>query len=150
MNDAIDDIMHIMNHDVDSDDENKDNRRKTLSIGDEEGHGIKDGVVDSIDLIMDRILDIDEKKSFNLSEKDDANSRSNEENAEITESHTSVAEFLHNVEEPLKDEYLPKPLGKTIYTSLLGTSAKLAPGENVKVKRNHFMCLPLYCLYIYN
>ena len=46
---------------------------------------------------------------------------------------TAVVEFLQAVEEPLKDEYLPKALGKTVYTSLLGTSPSLTPGENVKV-----------------
>ena len=45
----------------------------------------------------------------------------------------TVVEFLQAVEEPLKDEYLPDALGRTIYTSLLGTSAKLSPSDNVKV-----------------
>jgi hypothetical protein len=45
----------------------------------------------------------------------------------------TVVEFLNAVEEPLKDEYLPDALGKTIYTSLLGTAAKLSPADNVKV-----------------
>ena len=45
----------------------------------------------------------------------------------------TVVEFLQAVEEPLKDEHLPAALGKTIYTSLLGTSAKVSPAENVKV-----------------
>ena len=133
---------------VDIDDENKENLRKNLSIGDEERPGIKDEIVDNIDLIMNRIIDIDEKKSFNFEEKDEANWRGAEENAEKTECSMSVVEFLQAVEEPLKDEYLPKPLGKTIYTSLLGTSAKLTPGENVKVKITNLICLLLQCLYI--
>ena len=45
----------------------------------------------------------------------------------------SVVEFLQAVEEPLKDEHLPDALGKTIYTSLLGTSSRLSPADNVKV-----------------
>ena len=45
----------------------------------------------------------------------------------------TVTEFLQAVEEPLKEEHLPVAKGKTIYTSLLGTSAKLSPVENVKV-----------------
>ena len=45
----------------------------------------------------------------------------------------TVVEFLEAVEEPLKDEHLPAALGKIIYTSLLGTSAKVSPAENVKV-----------------
>ena len=124
---------------VDSDDENKDNLRKSLSIGDEEGPGIKDDIADSIESIMNRIIDIDEKKNFNLETKDEANWRDTEENAERTECSMSVVEFLQAVEEPLKEEYLPKPLGKTIYTSLLGTAAKLTPGENVKVKINNLI-----------
>ena len=45
----------------------------------------------------------------------------------------TVTEFLQAVEEPLKEEHLPVPKGKTIYTSLLGTSAKLSAADNVKV-----------------
>ena len=45
----------------------------------------------------------------------------------------TVVEFLQAVEEPLKEEHLPAALGKTIYTSLLGTSCKLSPADNVKV-----------------
>ena len=45
----------------------------------------------------------------------------------------TVVEFLEAIEEPLKNEHLPAALGKTIYTSLLGTSAKVSPAENVKV-----------------
>ena len=45
----------------------------------------------------------------------------------------TVVEFLQAIEEPLKDEYLPDALGRIIYTSLLGTSAKLTPADNVKV-----------------
>ena len=126
----------------------EESRRTNLSIGDGKGPGIKDDVVDSIDLVIDRIFDIDEKRNFNLPKKDDANSRSNQGNAEKTEDRASVVEFLQTLEEPLKDEYLPKPLGKTIYTSLLGTSAKLAPGENVKVKT--ILCACRYSVYIYN
>ena len=45
----------------------------------------------------------------------------------------TVVEFLQSVEEPLKDEHLPVGLGKTIYTSLLGTSSKVCAADNVKV-----------------
>merc|ERR1712141_84081 len=45
----------------------------------------------------------------------------------------TVTEFLQAVEEPLKEEHLPVAKGKAIYTSLLGTSAKLSPAENVKI-----------------
>ena len=45
----------------------------------------------------------------------------------------TVTEFLQAIEEPLKEEHLPVALGKTIYTSLLGTSAKLSAADNVKV-----------------
>ena len=45
----------------------------------------------------------------------------------------TVVEFLQSVEEPLKDEHLPAGLGKTIYTSLLGTSSKVCAADNVKV-----------------
>ena len=45
----------------------------------------------------------------------------------------TVVEFLQSVEEPLKDEHLPAGLGKTIYTSLLGTSSKICAADNVKV-----------------
>ena len=45
----------------------------------------------------------------------------------------TVVEFLQSVEEPLKDEHLPVGLGKTIYTSLLGTSSKICAADNVKV-----------------
>ena len=46
----------------------------------------------------------------------------------------AVTEFLQAVEEPLKEEHLPAAFGKTIYTSLLGTSAKLSAADNVKVR----------------
>ena len=45
----------------------------------------------------------------------------------------SVVEFMDAIEEPLKDQYLPEALGKTIYASLLGTAANLTPADNVKV-----------------
>ena len=66
-------------------------------------------------------------------EEDDKNSI--DKNSDIPEKETpmSVVEFLQAVEEPLKDEHLPDALGKTIYTSLLGTSAKLSAAENVQV-----------------
>ena len=70
----------------------------------------------------------------------DTDKKNEEESAMIyntkgdaVEPEMSVVEFLQAVEEPLKDEYLPDALGRTIYTSLLGTSAKLNPAENVKV-----------------
>ena len=45
----------------------------------------------------------------------------------------SVVEFIDAIEEPLKDQYLPEAIGKTIYASLLGTAANLTPADNVKV-----------------
>ena len=52
----------------------------------------------------------------------------------------TVVEFLQSVEEPLKDEHLPAGLGKTIYTSLLGTSSKVCAADNVKViLKNQFV-----------
>ena len=52
----------------------------------------------------------------------------------------TVVEFIDAIEEPLKDQYLPEALGKTIYASLLGTAADLTPAENVKVR----LLQPLY------
>ena len=69
----------------------------------------------------------------------DSNTQSDEDvtmldnTSEEKEVPMSVVEFLHAVEEPLKDQHLPDGLGKTIYTSLLGTSSKLSPADNVKV-----------------
>jgi hypothetical protein len=37
----------------------------------------------------------------------------------------SVVEFLESVEEPLKEKYIPKEMGKFIYTSMLGTAKNL-------------------------
>jgi hypothetical protein len=51
----------------------------------------------------------------------------------------SVVEFLDAVEEPLKDQYLPKAKGKTIYASLLGTAADLTPAQNVQVNFFNFV-----------
>ena len=53
----------------------------------------------------------------------------------------TVTEFLQAVEEPLKEEHLPVAKGKTIYTSLLGTSNKLSPAENVKVSNSAKMII---------
>ena len=58
-----------------------------------------------------------------------------------TEVPMTVVEFLQAVEEPLKEEYLPAAKGKTIYTSLLGTSNKLSPAENVKVSNSAKMIM---------
>ena len=68
-------------------------------------------------------------------DNDDNNKDSTNEDDAMTEKQVpmTVVDFLESVEEPLKDEHLPAALGKTIYTSLLGTSAKLSPAENVKV-----------------
>ena len=45
----------------------------------------------------------------------------------------TVTQFLQAIKEPLKVEHLPVAKGKIIYTSLLGTSAKLSATDNVKV-----------------
>lgn len=45
----------------------------------------------------------------------------------------SVVEFLHEIEEPLKELHCPQGKGKIIYTSLLGTASNLTPAQNVKV-----------------
>ena len=60
----------------------------------------------------------------NLAEEDD---NQNTENDDIAESRTSmsVVEFLEAVEEPLKDEHLPREMGQFVYTSMLGTAKHL-------------------------
>ena len=65
-----------------------------------------------------------------------------------TEVPMTVVEFLQAVEEPLKEEYLPAAKGKTIYTSLLGTSNKLSPAENVKVSNPAKMIIWLIIILI--
>ena len=65
-----------------------------------------------------------------------------------TEVPMTVVEFLQAVEEPLKEEYLPAAKGKTIYTSLLGTSNKLSPAENVKVSNPAKMIIWLIIIFV--
>ena len=65
-------------------------------------------------------------------EKSEPNEEMNDKKEE-KEVPMTVVEFLQSVEEPLKDEHLPAGLGKTIYTSLLGTSSKVCAADNVKV-----------------
>ena len=66
-------------------------------------------------------------------EDDEDNQAGKEKDDDEKEVPMTVVEFLQSVEEPLKDEHLPAGLGKTIYTSLLGTSSKVSPADNVKV-----------------
>ena len=73
----------------------------------------------------------DDDKDSASSEDEGLAEMDNESKLPVT---MTVVEFLQAVEEPLKDEYLPKALGKTVYTSLLGTLPSLTPGENVKVR----------------
>ena len=68
----------------------------------------------------------DEEVNTEMNKEDD-------ENRPEKEVPMTVVEFLQSVEEPLKDEHLPAALGKTIYTSLLGTSSKVCAADNVKV-----------------
>ena len=75
-----------------------------------------------------------ERANVDVEMEDQEDNKAGEEKEEgQTEVPMSVVEFLQSVEEPLKDEHLPAGLGKTIYTSLLGTSAKVSPADNVKV-----------------
>ena len=46
----------------------------------------------------------------------------------------------YQVEEPLKREHLPPGKGKFIYTSLLGTAAHLTTSENIKVVSISGLC----------
>ena len=74
---------------------------------------------------VDIEMNDEEEQSDNNEEMDD---KKEEKEVPMT-----VVEFLQSVEEPLKDEHLPVGLGKTIYTSLLGTSSKVCAADNVKV-----------------
>jgi aryl carrier-like protein len=69
--------------------------------------------------------DSDRAKNEQLSissNNDEYTARSNANTAEVP---MSVVEFLYEMEEPLKEKYLPREKGKFIYTSMLGTSRSL-------------------------